>query len=89
MCVCGGLCGSHENWCRDTCGSVATGGGVPPLLLDDDSLVVAGVFRGLRCLFVLLPLPLRVSRDAHARLVGLPEGPGAGVKRSSSLFITF
>lgn len=29
----------------DTCGSVATGVAVPPLLLDDDSLVVAGVVR--------------------------------------------
>lgn len=28
-----------------TCGSVATGVAVPPLLLDDDPLVVAGVVR--------------------------------------------
>lgn len=43
--VCEPVCGFHENWCRDTCGSVAAGVAVPPLLLDDDSLVVAGVFR--------------------------------------------
>lgn len=46
VCVTGDpVCGSHENWCGDTCGSVATGVAVPPLLLDDDSLVVAGVVR--------------------------------------------
>ena len=38
-------CGSREYWCRDTCGSVAAGVGVPPLLLDDDSLVVAAIVR--------------------------------------------
>lgn len=44
--VCGEpVCGFHENWCRDTSGSVATGAAVSPLFLDDDSLVIAGVVR--------------------------------------------
>lgn len=72
VCVTGDrVCGSHENRCRDTCGSVATSVAVPPLLLDDDSLVVAGVFRRLRGLLLLLRFALCVSRDAHARLIGL------------------
>lgn len=74
MCVTGEpVCGSYENWCRDTCGLVATGVAVPPLLLDDDSLIVAGVIRRLRSLLILLSLPLRVGRDAHVRRIGLCE----------------
>lgn len=42
--VCEPVGGFHENWCKDSCGSVAAGVAVPPLLLDD-SLVVARVFR--------------------------------------------
>lgn len=43
-CVTGELiCGFHEHWWRDTCGSVATGVSVPALLLDDDPLVIAHV----------------------------------------------
>lgn len=65
------VCGSYENGCRDTCGLVATGVAVPPLLLDDDSLIVAGVIRWLRNFLIVFSLPLRVSRDAHARRIGL------------------
>lgn len=46
--------------------SVAAGVAVSALLLDDDSLVVACVVRRLCYLLVLLALPLRVGRDAHA-----------------------
>lgn len=66
-------CGFHENGCRDTCGSVAAGVAVSALLLDDDSLVIARVVRRLCYLLILLPLALRVGRDAHTRLVGLGE----------------
>lgn len=73
-CVTGELiCGFHENWRRDARGSVATGAAVSTLLLDDDSLIIAGVVRRLHCLFILLPLTLRVGRDAHTRFIRLWE----------------
>lgn len=66
-----------------TRGSVATGVAVPPLLLDDDPLVVAGVVRWLHHFLVLLAFSLRVGRDAHARLVGLCERMDVSVEKLS------
>lgn len=74
MCAC--VCDWRTGlWFSETphCGSVATGVAVPPLLLDDDSLVIAGVVWWLRHFLVLLAFPLRVGSDAHARLVRLRQ----------------
>lgn len=79
MCVCDWRTGL---WFSETphCGSVATGVAVPPLLLDDDSLVIAGVIWWLRHFLVLLAFPLRVGSDAHARLVRLRQRREVRVK---------
>lgn len=64
-------CGFRGNCCRDMTGSVATGVAVSPLLLDDDSLVIASIVRRLHYLLILLSLSFSVRRDAHTRLIGL------------------
>ena len=70
--------GLHVSGVRAAClygpaASVATGGGVSALFLDDDSLVVARVIGRLHHLLFVVTFPLRIRRHAHAVLVRLKE----------------
>lgn len=54
-------------------GSVAPGGGVSSLFLDDDSLVITGVIGRIHYFFLIITLSFNICCNAHAVLVCLRE----------------
>jgi len=53
--------------------SVASGGGVSSLFLDDDSLVITGIIGRIHYFFLIITLSFNICCNAHAVLVCLRE----------------